>query len=135
MAGIYHGYTYSAHPVGAAAALACLAETVRLNVARNAAARGTQFYAGLERLKARHAIVGDVRGGHGLMMGIEMVADPATRAPLDKDTAARIHAAIYEAGVMVRLSGHQILMSPPLIVSEAEVDSILSALDVGMSVV
>ncbi len=46
-AAIGHGYTYSGHPVGAAAALACLAETERLNVPENAAARGAQLFAGL----------------------------------------------------------------------------------------
>ena len=45
-AAIGHGYTYSGHPVGAAAALACLAETQRLNVKDNAAARGAELFAG-----------------------------------------------------------------------------------------
>ena len=47
---IGHGYTYSCHPVGAAAALACLAETKRLNVMENASARGAQLFAGLQSL-------------------------------------------------------------------------------------
>ncbi len=49
-----HGYTYSAHPVGAAAALACLAETRRMNVTENAAARGTQLFEGLKKLQVKH---------------------------------------------------------------------------------
>ena len=54
--GIYHGYTYSAHPVGAAAVTACLAESVRLDLRANAAARGTQLYEGLTSasVQARH---------------------------------------------------------------------------------
>jgi adenosylmethionine-8-amino-7-oxononanoate aminotransferase len=60
------GYTYSGHPVGAAAAVACLNETVRLKVHENAAARGTQLFRGLEALKQKHEVIGDVRGGHGL---------------------------------------------------------------------
>ena len=59
---IGHGYTYSGHPVGAAAALACVAETLRLNVKDNAAARGSELYAGLQALGAKYAQIGDVRG-------------------------------------------------------------------------
>nr|MBX2835506.1 aminotransferase class III-fold pyridoxal phosphate-dependent enzyme [Gammaproteobacteria bacterium] len=68
---IGHGYTYSGHPVGAAAALACLAETERLNVIENAAARGAQLYQGCLKLKDKYDVVGDVRGGYGLMTAIE----------------------------------------------------------------
>lgn len=59
---ISHGYTYSGHPVGAAAALATLAEAKRLDLAANAAARGAELMAGLHALKSRHAVIGDVRG-------------------------------------------------------------------------
>lgn len=59
---IGHGYTYSGHPVGAAAALACLAETKRLNVVDNAAARGDQLYQGCLALQEKYDIIGDVRG-------------------------------------------------------------------------
>ncbi|MDN3722559.1 aminotransferase class III-fold pyridoxal phosphate-dependent enzyme [Roseibium salinum] len=75
------GYTYSGHPVGAAAAIACLAETERLQVKDNAAARGEQLFRGLEALKHKHAVIGDVRGGHGLMCALELVADRETKAP------------------------------------------------------
>src|SRR5580704_4149063 len=54
-----HGYTYSGHPVGCAAGIAALAETQRLRVNENAAARGHELHAALEDLKARHALVGD----------------------------------------------------------------------------
>ncbi|MBC7165365.1 MAG: aminotransferase class III-fold pyridoxal phosphate-dependent enzyme [Roseovarius sp.] len=130
---IWTGYTYSAHPVGAAAVVACLAETLRLDTRTNAAARGTQLYEGARRLAAKHDIIGDVRGGHGLMTGIEIVSDRAARTPMDAATMQRIHQATYEAGAMVRLGGHNVLMSPPLVISEAEVDVILAALDAGFS--
>lgn len=128
---IWHGYTYSAHPVGAAAVVATLAETGRLDVKTNAAARGTQLHDGVRRLAETHDIVGDVRGGHGLMTGIELVSDRAAKTPMDAETMKRVHQATYEAGAMVRLGAHNILMSPPLTISEAEVDTILSALDAG----
>ena len=64
--GIFHGYTYSAHPVGAAAVTACLSETLRLDTKTNAAARGAQLYQGVKKLQDKYDVVGDVRGGEGL---------------------------------------------------------------------
>ncbi len=127
------GYTYSGHPVGAAAAIACLKETERLSVKDNAAARGAQLYDGLLALKAKHALIGDVRGGHGLMCALELVADPATKAPIDKKTIGKVHRITYENGAMVRVSGNNIILSPPLVLAEADVTTILTALDAGFA--
>ena len=129
---IGHGYTYSCHPVGAAAALACLAETKRLNVMENASARGAQLFAGLQSLAEQLSVIGDVRGGAGLMYGVELVADQGTKTQLDVATAKKIFEATYEAGVMVRLSGSNLLMSPPLILGAGDVDTILAALAKGL---
>lgn len=132
---IFHGYTYSGHPVGAAAALACLAEMQRLNVVENAAARGTQLYEGCKALMSKYDIIGDVRGGHGLMTALELVSDRTSKTPLDPQTAARLHEVVYQSGAMVRLSGHNIMMSPPLILTEQDVATILAALDTGFAAV
>lgn len=129
--GIYHGYTYSAHPVGAAAVTACLAETVRLDLKTNAAARGKQLYEGCLKLAQTHDIIGDVRGGQGLMTGMELVSDKSAKTPMDPATVARIQKATYAAGAMVRMGPPNILMSPPLTITEAEVQTILDALDTG----
>lgn len=131
-AAIGHGYTYSAHPVGAAAALACLAETERLNVHENAARRGAELLAGLKALQERHDIVGDVRG-EGLMCALELVSDRASKQAIDKGTIARVHEAIFQAGVMVRVSGANIILSPPLVLSADDVQAVLGALDKGLS--
>ncbi|MBY6113689.1 aminotransferase class III-fold pyridoxal phosphate-dependent enzyme [Mameliella alba] len=131
--GIYHGYTYSAHPVGAAAVIACLEETLRLNTKANAAVRGKQLFDGVLKLAEKYSIVGDVRGGHGLMTGIELVSDRAAKTPMDNETMQRIHRTAYEAGAMVRLGMHNILMSPPLTITESEVNTILAALDKGFA--
>lgn len=133
--GIFHGYTYSAHPVGAAAVTACLSETLRLDTKTNAAARGAQLYQGVQKLKEKYDVVGDVRGGEGLMTALELVSDRAAKTELDMDAMKRVHQATYAAGSMVRLGMNNILMSPPLTISEAEVDVILSALDVGLGAV
>jgi len=130
-AAIGSGYTYSGHPVGAAAAIACLKETQRLNVKDNAATRGAQLFAGLQALQDKYSVIGDVRGGHGLMCAMELIADRATKAPVDKATIAALHKATYEAGTMVRISGNNVIMSPALILTEATVAKILSDLDIG----
>jgi adenosylmethionine-8-amino-7-oxononanoate aminotransferase len=130
-ANVASGYTYSGHPTGAAAAVACIKETQRLNVVENAAARGTQLHQGLLALKEKYDIIGDVRGGEGLMAGIEFVSDRATKTPLDGATAGRIQETIYNAGVMARISGPNMILSPPLIISEQDINGVLTALETG----
>ncbi|ESY80302.1 hypothetical protein X740_13495 [Mesorhizobium sp. LNHC221B00] len=129
---IGHGYTYSGHPVGCAAGLAALAETKRLRLNDNAAARGGELAAVLEGLKAKHEIVGDVRY-KGLMAAVELVSDRATKKPSDKKAMAVVSEAAYEAGVMLRVSGNNIILSPPLIISAADVAKIGEAIDAGLS--
>ena len=129
---IYHGYTYSAHPVGMAAVNACVSETLRLDLKTNAAARGNQLYNGLKALQADFNIIGDVRGGHGLMAAIELVSDRDAKTPLDMGAIKRMHKATYEAGTMVRVSGSNLLMSPPLILTQADVAKILADLRSGL---
>jgi adenosylmethionine-8-amino-7-oxononanoate aminotransferase len=131
-ASIGHGYTYSGHPVGAAAALATLAEMKRVDVASNAAARGAELMAGLEQLEARHALVGDVRG-KGLMAALELVSDRVKKTPAAKDVVQRVFEGTYARGVMVRVSGNTIILSPPLVITAEHVASIVEALDAGLS--
>ena len=129
---IGHGYTYSGHPVGAAAALACLAETKRLNVIENAAARGTQLFEGCQKLMAKYDIIGDVRGGHGLMTAIEMVSDRTTKAPIDAARAQIVQDTAYDNGAMVRISGPNLILSPPLVLTEANASTLLSGIEAGL---
>jgi putrescine---pyruvate transaminase len=132
LASIGHGYTYSGHPVGAAAALATLSETKRLNVATNAAHRGAELLAGLEALKARHELVGDVRG-KGLMCALELVSDRERKSAAAKDVVQKVQDIAYANGVMLRTSGANIILSPPLIITASDVKKILSALDAGLA--
>ena len=132
-AAIGHGYTYSGHPVGAAAAIACLAETLRLNVPENAAARGAQLFAGLQKLQEKYTVIGDVRGGHGLMCALELVSERTSKAPIDKAVIGRVQEVAYQAGAMVRVSGPNIIMSPPLVLTAEDVQVILGALDAGLA--
>jgi adenosylmethionine-8-amino-7-oxononanoate aminotransferase len=129
---IGHGYTYSAHPVGAAAALACLPEMKRLDVAANAAVRGEEMLAACLSLKDRHPIVGDVRG-KGLMLAIELVSDRTTRQPAAKDLASKVFEHIYRDGVLVRISGNNLILSPPLVINADDAVTIVAAVDRALS--
>ena len=67
------------------------------------------------------------------MCAVELVSDRATKAAPDKAAPGKVQAAAYEAGAMIRISGPNIILSPPLVISEAEVATILAALDTGLS--
>ncbi|MBX5162461.1 MULTISPECIES: aspartate aminotransferase family protein [unclassified Rhizobium] len=129
---IGHGYTYSGHPVGAAAALATLKETKRLDVAANAAARGDELLAGLKKLQEKHELIGDVRG-KGLMCALELVSDRGKKSAASKDVLQKVQDAAYDAGALVRTSGANVIMSPPLVITAGDVQTILTALDAGLT--
>ncbi|PDT00661.1 aspartate aminotransferase family protein [Rhizobium chutanense] len=131
---IGHGYTYSGHPAGAAAALATLKETKRLDVADNAAARGEELLTGLKKLQDKHELIGDVRG-KGLMCALELVSDRKKKSAASKDVLQKVQDATYDAGVLIRTSGANVIMSPPLIVTAGDVQTILTALDAGLAAV
>ena len=129
---IGHGYTYSGHPVGCAAGVAALAETKRLKLNENAAARGDELAAALARLKEKHSVIGDVRG-KGLMAALELVSDRASKKPVDKQVMAKVADGAYDAGLMIRVSGNNIILSPPLILTAKDVQDIEAGLDAGLS--
>ena len=129
-----HGYTNSGNPVGAAAALAALDETNKLNLASNAKARGAELNLGLNKLKSKHRIIGDVRG-KGLMAAVELVEDPETKKPASKDVVSKIYKTICDEGVMVRASGNNFIISPSLIITKDHVNKIVTAIDKGFSII
>jgi len=129
---ISHGYTYSGHPVGAAAALATLKELSKTDVAANAKARGAELMVGLSELKNRHELIGDVRG-QGLMAALELVANRSNKEALGKAAVQKVQDVAYEAGVLARTSGANIILSPPLIITTEHVKRIITALDAGLS--
>ncbi len=129
---VFHGYTYSGHPVGCAAALATLKETRRLDVAANAEARGRELMSGLQELKLKHQLIGDARG-QGLMAALELVSDRVAKTPAAKDTVNTFYEAAYNEGVIVRTSGNNAIISPPLVITAEDVTRILAALDRGLA--
>ncbi len=126
-----HGYTYSAHPVPAAAALANLDIFERENLVGEAAERGSYFQRRLRSEVGAHALVGNVRG-EGLIAGVELVAAKAPRVPFEPGLAVarRVYAAALRKGLITRaLQSSDILaFSPPLVISEAEIDELIEKL-------
>ena len=125
-----HGSTYGGNPVACAAALAVLATIQSEHLVANAAARGAELSRGLEAMAAEDPRIGDVRGP-GLMIGVELVKDRATRAP-DGDLAAALIAGCADNGLLVLSCGrdHNVIrLIPPLDVTPEEVGEALGILD------
>ncbi len=66
---------------------------------------------GLQTLQARHETIDDLRGGHGLMLALELVGNRDTKAPIDKPVAGRVQEETYRAGAMVRVSARNITVT------------------------
>jgi 4-aminobutyrate aminotransferase-like enzyme len=115
--------------VGIAAGHAVLDVLRDENLPTRAAARGERFLAGLERLAAQHACIGDVRG-YGLMLGVELVLDRDTREPAPA-LAREVQRLLLERGVLVSITGVYgcvLRITPPLVISEDQVDQALEAM-------
>ncbi|MCX8253087.1 putative aminotransferase y4uB [Beijerinckiaceae bacterium RH AL1] len=123
-----HGYTTTGHPVACAVAMENLDIIAERGLVANAAAMGALLHRELAPL-AEHPLVGEVRGT-GLIAGIELVADKATRATFDPPgiVGAEVFARAHGHGLIVRAIGDTIALCPPLIVSEADVRDIVERL-------
>lgn len=124
-----HGYTYSGHPLGAAAANAVLDIVEREDLAGNAARVGAYF---LKRLKDAFAdlpFVGEVRGV-GMMAAVEFVADPRTKRRFDPalKAGARISKAARDRGLIARAMPHGDILgfAPPLVATKDDADEMVS---------
>ena len=133
---VAHGYTYSGHPVAAAAALATLDVLEAEDVPGNAARVGAHFQQRMATFVERYSFVGDVRGV-GLMVGIEMVSDKAARTPLTRssDIPQRVAREAYQRGAMVRISGPNMILSPPLVITREEIDYLVDTLEAAFDAV
>ncbi len=118
-----HGNTYSGHPVGCAVALKTMEIYRRENILGHVRKVSPRFIMRLEKLM-EHPLVGDARGA-GLIGGVEIVRDKATKAQFDakKAVAAKTTAFAQEEGLITRpLAGDRVAFCPPLIITEAEID-------------
>ncbi len=120
------GSTQTGNPLACAAGVAAI-ETYRAeNVIENAALRGAEMSAWLEKLKQRHVCVGDVRG-LGLLAAIELVRDRETREPLvpfntESEITTRIKKLLAEHGMYTIVRWNLVLIAPPLIITRSELD-------------
>ena len=128
---IGHGWTYSAHPIGAAAGVANLELIDSLSLVDNAGTTGAYFKQAMTDAIGDHPHVGDVRG-EGLMLAVELVADREARTFFDPalTTGYKIAAALLKRGVIARAmpQGDIIGFAPPLCLSTVEADTIVGAM-------
>lgn len=124
--------TFGGNPVSCAAACATLEVIEEENLVENARVMGRRLRAGLEALKEKYPVIGDVRG-MGLMQALELVGENKRPAP---DAASRLLELAKREGLLIGrggLLGHVIRITPPLNVSAEEVDRALGALDRSLS--
>ena len=123
-----HGYTYSGHPVATAVALEALRIYEETDIVGHVRDVGPDLLAGLRKL-ADHPIVGHVNGV-GLIGGLELVADKATRRafPAEVQIGAVADRMAKKHGLILRVIGNRLALSPPLIITRAEVGELLQRL-------
>ncbi|MGB0630384.1 MAG: aspartate aminotransferase family protein [Alphaproteobacteria bacterium] len=119
---LFHGYTYSAHPLACAAALATLDVFAEDDLFNRGKAMSPVWENALHGLKGEPDVI-DIRN-LGLMGAVEL--SPRDGAPTTR--AYDVYLKCYEKGLLVRQTGDIIALSPPLIVSEDQIDEIVSIL-------
>ncbi len=121
-----HGFTYSGHPVSAAVALECLKIYEERDIVERVRRLGPRLVNGLRDRFGDHPLVGEVRGV-GLMAGIELIEDKASRKPFDPSLGVGPYCMqkALDRGVVLRALGDTIAFSPPLIITEPEIDIVL----------
>ena len=121
-------YTHEKNPVTARAALTTIAIIEDEGLVERAATLGERALARLQDMKARHPLIGDVRG-RGLVLGVELVQDRATKAPA-KDAAEAIFYRALERGLSFKVTmGNVLTLTPPLVISEGDLDRALEILE------
>ena len=129
-----HGYTYGGHPVAAAAGLKTIEIMQREGLVEHAARMETCFQRRLREAFSDHPLVGEVRG-LGLMAGIELVADKERKVAFDADRniAGRLANRLLDAGMICRGMINTVCFSPPLIISEDDVEEMVDKFGRGLS--
>lgn len=124
-----HGYTYSGHPVSVAVALETLKIYEERDIVAHVRAVAPRLQDGLRALGA-HPLVGEARG-IGLIGALELVADKPGRTGFDPGRMVAAYCAeraAFHGGILRPLPGDAIAFSPPLIITEAEIDTLLGSM-------
>ncbi|MDP7151672.1 MAG: aspartate aminotransferase family protein [Paracoccaceae bacterium] len=137
-----HGHTYIGHPVACAAGLAVVNAIIGKGLIDDVRIRGERLRSSLTDALGQHPNVGDIRG-RGLFMGVELVADRADKSPFDasRRVAARLKNAAFERGLICYpmpgtrdgKSGDHVLLAPPFITSDLQVDEIVGKLTLAVN--
>ena len=131
---LYTGLTYCGHPLCCAAGSAALEAYEADGLIERSRRLGAELRRAVDGLAARHPVIGDVRGGHGLFVVIELVRDGGSREPLApwpqdaSGLAALVRDALAE-GVSFATRGNLLLLAPPLVIGERELADAVSLLD------
>jgi 4-aminobutyrate aminotransferase len=128
-----HASTFGGNPVAIAASLATI-ELLEDGLIANAAKMGEYLMDGLRELMKRHEIIGDLRG-KGLMIGIELVKDRATKEP-HPDALFQVEVECFRRGLIIQGAGTStIRLSPPLVIDQEQCDFALKTLDEALGMV
>ena len=132
-----HGHTYIGHPVACAAALAVQQVFARDKLVERCAQQGARLGVRLSEAFREHPTIGDIRG-RGLFQAIELVADRATKQPFEPQLKvhAKVKKAAMDAGMLCYpmggtidgVLGDHVLLAPPFIISDEELDLLLGRL-------
>ncbi|MFH0920925.1 MAG: aspartate aminotransferase family protein [Fibrobacterota bacterium] len=109
--------SYGGNPMACAAALASIEVIEEEELLQNVRTVGAAFMRRMEKMKAAHPIIGDVRG-KGFLLGIELVKDKITKEPFN-EAGRRVYQKAFRKGLAWIPAGHILRMSPPLIMDEA----------------
>jgi L-2,4-diaminobutyrate transaminase len=136
-AGLFgHGYTYSAHPVGAAAALATLKVIDDDEIVAKVAQLAPHFQKEMRAAVGNHPLVGDIRG-MGYMLGVELVQDRATKQAFPREALVgrRLLKNLFSRGLISRALGDTLVFAPPLVIERSEIDELVSKFKAGLETI
>ncbi len=127
------GLTYNSHALGVAAAIACIREYQRLDIKTNVQTLAAKFAQGMEKLKEKHLAIGDVRY-IGLFGAIEFVTDREKHTGMlkgkdGKPFLSQMIANLYKFGLATFGHGATIMIAPPLIITEVQLEEMFGALE------
>jgi taurine---2-oxoglutarate transaminase len=131
---LFTGLTYCGHPLSCAAGVAAIDSYEEEGLIERSRRLGREMLEHLQRIAARHAVVGDVRGGHGLFAVVELVRERLRREPLSPwplmhPALKRLIEAGLAQGVSFAARGNLLLLAPPLTIAERELNNALELLD------
>jgi len=126
--------SYGGNPLAAAAGLAAVEIILQEDLAKNAERVGRVMLTRLEQMKEKHRAIGDVRGV-GLMLGIDLVKDRATKEPLAGDVTRELYQECLRRGLVTMAYAPRVRINPPLVIQEDAALEGLEVLDQALTVV